>query len=308
MLLKDKFPLLSYWLGKKLCLLRTFFYRRNPVKWTLRTYKRRFGSNLDLKNPVTFYDKMNYWKHYSYTNKQDELTDKIEVKKILERNGFRDLCAECYFETSSIKDLKKWLYQNKNKYEKFVIKSSHSCGDVFIYDKGEITKKNGRKIKNLNKVLSMLRIGLRYNHYYTCFESNYKNIKPRVYVEEFLDLSDRAIEYEFMCNYGKIVFTNIVRNRQSNHCTKVLVDGHFNYIEQIEGPVVDSKIYKEPNNYNFIKKFITQFVATFPFCRVDFIVSDSKLYFCEFTFVKSGGIDKYKPEYLNKTLGDLFSL
>ena len=305
---KDKFPVVSYLLGKKYLLTRTFFYRKDPVKWTKKTYKKKYGIELDLENPKTFYEKMNYWKHFSYLKEQDLLTDKIEVKNVLEKLGYKDICAKCFFETTSIKDFKEWVKANKDKYQRFVVKTSHSCGDVFIYDNGKITKKYGREIKNLSKVLRMIRIGLKYNHYYTCFEQNYKDLKPRVFVEEYLELNDGAVEYEFMCNYGKVSFINVVENRQSKSHREVLLDKDFNCIEQVSEPLRKNAVFKKPEQMKLIEEIISKTVSKFPFCRVDFIISNSKLYFCEFTFVKSGGINLYKPEHLNQSLGDLFRL
>jgi hypothetical protein len=54
---REKFPVISYYFGKKLQILSTYFYRKNPIKWTLKTYKKRFGITLNLQNPTLFYEK-----------------------------------------------------------------------------------------------------------------------------------------------------------------------------------------------------------------------------------------------------------
>ena len=161
MSVRDRFPVLSYAIGKKYLLLRTFFYRKNPIKWTLKEYYHRFGVKLDLNNPVSFYEKMNYWKHFSYTKEQDILTDKIAVKKVLQDNGFGDLCPENFFETDNVKELKNWLLTKDIKKESFVIKTSHSCGDVFIFHNGQIIKKYGRSFKSVKQVLKILKKALK---------------------------------------------------------------------------------------------------------------------------------------------------
>lgn len=307
---RERFPVISYKIGKVLQILRTYRYRKNPVKWTLRTYKKLFGVNLNLTNPQTFYEKINFWKHYSYNPAQDTLTDKLLVKDFLKAAGYGGMCAKCYFSANSIKELKKWYKSNASTYKKFVLKTSHSCGDVFIIDNNKITKKNGRKIKNISKVFKMLKTGLKFNHYYSCFEQNYKNLNPQVFAEEFIDYDKKTVEYEIFCNYGVPVFTNVVLNRQGNKTIKLFYDCNFNFIDTYEGEPSKEQIkaIKEPREYKQIKTLIKSICESFPFCRVDFVQTNSKTYFCEFTFSKSGGMELFRQEYLNIELGKKFKL
>lgn len=305
---KDRFPVISYYLGKYRQILSTFFYRKNPIKWTLKTYKRKFGIRLNLDEPKAFYEKMNYWKHFRYDERQDELTDKLLVKKYLEKIGYGDWCAKCYYSTRSVKDAKKWFLANASQYKKFVIKTSHSCGDVFVYNNGKIVKKGGREISNVNKVFKMLKMGLKFNHYYSRFEQNYKNLTPMVFFEEYIDYDNQTIEYELMCNYGKIVFSNIVFDRQSKNSKEVLFDENFKYLATYYGNPTDADLERvmKPKELEAITKLIEKVCKDFPFCRVDFVQTSKKTYFCEFTFVKSGGINIYKQDDLNFKLGGLF--
>lgn len=306
---REKFPVLAYYLGKKRQILRTLFYRKNPLKWTIKTYKKRFGITLNLDEPKLFYEKMNYWKHFKYNPDQDNLTDKVDVKRYLKELGYEKYCAKNYIVADNVKDIKKWFYKNKDKYNAFVFKTSHSCGDVFIYNNGKILKKNGRKIRNVKQVFKMLKMGLKFNHYYSCFEPNYKNLKPRIFVEEYIEDTD-TIEYEIMCNYGEIKFLNIVLRRQSNKPSGMLFDSNFQFIDMSFGEYnheIVSKISK-PIEFLLIKDLIKKVCGLFPFCRVDFIQSSGRTHFCEFTFVKSGGMDIYKSANLNEKLGNLFKL
>ena len=112
---KELFPVFSYWCGKKLTVLSTFPYRKNPIEWTKKKYYKRFKHKLDLDNPKTFYEKINYWKHFKYQKEQDELTDKLLVKDVLAKNGYGDWCAKCFFKTDNVKEFKKWIKENNNK-------------------------------------------------------------------------------------------------------------------------------------------------------------------------------------------------
>jgi len=304
---RDNFPVFSCWAGKKRYLMKTFFYRKNPVKWTIKEYKKRYGIVLNLDTPSSFYEKMNYWKHYCYSDIQTTLADKLEVKKYLSNLGFGDLCAKCLFSSDNVKDLKKWIKDNSNNVKRFVVKTNHSCGDVYIYENGKITKKNGRNIKNLNTMYKMLNIGLHYNHYYTFFEVPYKNIKPRVFVEEYIDFNESTIEYEIMCNYGSVIASKIVKNRQNSSHAAATVDSNFKVINVNIGFKIGD-IVSPPIHFDIIKNILNKTCMKMPFCRADFIETNGKLYFCEFTFVKSGGMDLYEPKEFNKEIGEMFKL
>ena len=305
---RDRFPALACWLGKKKYLLSTKHYRKNPVKWTLKKYKKKYGVDLNLDNPVSFYEKMNYWKHNFHDERQTLLADKIKVKEILTKEGYGDLCAKTYFYSNNIKDIKKWFYENKDKYKQFVFKTSHSCGDVYIYNNGVITKKYGRKIKRISSVFKCLNIGLHYNHYYTAFELPYKNIDPNIFIEEYIDFNDSTVEYELMMNYGELVAFKIVKDRQNTKLhSEATVDSSFNIINKEKGFDGIDKI-KKPDFFDSMIKISKQFISFAPFCRCDFIVTDGKLYFCEFTFVKSGGINIYSPKEFEIEFGKKFKL
>lgn len=304
---RDRFPVLACWLGKKRNILSTLPYRKKPPQWSIKTYKKKYGIVLDLKHPISFYEKMNYWKHNYYDERQTALADKLLVKKILTENKYGDLCAKTYFYSDNIRDLKKWFYENKNKYKSFVFKTNHSCGDVYIYNNGAITKKNGRKIKKISTVFKCLNIGLHYNHYYTAFEMPYKRIKPYVFVEEYIDFDESTIEYELMYNYGHFVGAKVVQNRQDSKLhVAVTVDDKFIIINK-EKWNDDSNI-KIPSFFSKMDSISKQFGSFAPFCRCDFIINKDRLYFCEFTFVKSGGMDIYTPKNFNIEFGQKFNL
>lgn len=306
--LKDLAPVLACWVGKERNIISTFFYRKAPMKWTLKRYKKMYGIKLDLENPKTFYEKMNYWKHNYYNEKQTTLADKLEVKKVLENHGFINLCPKTLFYSKNIKDIKNWFYKNKDKYNQFVFKTNHSCGDVYIYNRGVITKKYGRIIKNINTVFKCLKIGLNYNHYYSCFERPYKDIEPYIFIEEYIEFDNETSEYELMFNYGKLIVSKIVKERQNpEKHSEALIDNDFVIISKEIGFENIEKIEK-PLYFDQMIEISKTIISEFPYCRCDFIVSKGKLYFCEFTFVKSGGIGIYKPFELEKKLGDMFLL
>ena len=299
--LKTKFPTLLFWLGKKKCILSTVFYRKNPIKWTLRKYKKKYGVKINIDNPESFYEKINYLKHFYFNEKETLLSDKYRVKEFLTNCGDGSVVPKALFCADNVKDLKKWVLDNKNKVKKFVIKTNHSCGDIFIYNSGVITRKYGIQLKSMNSVFRMLRIALKYNHYYTCFESNYRYIKPLVFVEEYIDMNN-ATEYEFMTNYGQIKFVNVVNQRQSIEKSELLYDSSWAPMGGGTKPI------SKPLKINYMENFIKKYASDFPFCRVDFIENGDSLFFCEFTFVKSGGIGSLGSEELNRTAGKLIDI
>ena len=299
--LKKRFPTIMFWLGKKKCIFSTLFYRKNPLKWTLKKYRNKYGIKLNVENPTFFFEKINYIKHFYFDDKETLLSDKYRVKQFLIDGGDGEVVPKALFCSDNVKDLKKWFMSNKDHIKEFVIKTNHSCGDIFIYKNGNITRKYGIPIKNINSVFRMLRIALKYNHYYTCFESNYRFIKPLVFVEEYIEMKD-AVEYEFMTNYGEFKFVNVVSKRQTNQKSELLYDRFWK-------PMGDNSLPIDvPSDFEYMQQFIKKYASDFPFCRVDFIKNNNRLYFCEFTFVKSGGIGSFESQELNMVTGDLIDI
>lgn len=282
---------------------------KNLEEYTKKEYKKKFGVDLDLDNPTTFYEKLNYIKiHYDNPLMQDYV-DKVEVKQILDDAGYESNHAKTLAVFDNIKQLKEYI--KTNVISTFVVKLNNTSGDVYFYDAGKWRDKHGKSISK-SWVFTNIKIGLKTNYYYYFFEKQYKHISPKVLCEEYIPSKDNKglDEYKFFCNYGKIKMINVVYGRQSD---KKIIE---NFTDENLNPLgvyqtlklIDQQSLVSPKCMDGMKEFATKMSKPFPILRVDLMTDGEKFYLCEFTFFDCGGNNIFNPPEGNKKIGDLFDI
>ena len=154
-------------------------------------YRSVFHTALDLKNPVTFNEKLQWLKLYDRNPLYTKLVDKAEVKSwVAERIGWEHI----------IPTLGMWDSFDQIDFdllpERFVLKCTHDSGGLVICD-DRTTFDIGAARRKIER--SLLR-----NYYWAGREWPYKDVVPRVIAEEYLDAgASGLIDYKFMCFGGR---------------------------------------------------------------------------------------------------------
>lgn len=165
------------------------------------SYHLKTKRNLDLNNPKTYSEKINWLKVYDHNPLYTTLVDKYEV-----RNYVKERIGEEYL----FPLLGVWNNVNEIDFdklpEKFVLKCTHDFGSVIIVE--------DKKLMNVRLIKKQLNAQLKYNFYYRGREWAYKNVKPRVIAEKFMeDGNKRLIDYKFFCFNGRVEFMFIATGR-----------------------------------------------------------------------------------------------
>ncbi|MGM9598811.1 MAG: ATP-grasp fold amidoligase family protein [Faecousia sp.] len=80
--------------------------------------------------------------------------------------------------------------------KRFVLKATHASGyNVIVRDKDQL---------NLSAVRRKFRKWLKKDYYLVGRENNYKNIRPRILAEPFLDFGSTLREYKIFCFHGQV--------------------------------------------------------------------------------------------------------
>ena len=238
-----------------------------------------------------------------------DYVDKIKVKEVLEKAGYASTCSKLIKSFSNIKELKRFVKEHKR--DTFVVKLNHTSGDVYFYNNGTWREKHGKAI-NRRVVYANLKYGLKSNYYYYSFEKPYKNIEPKIFVEEYIPSPKNAglDEYKFFCNYGQVKMINLVKGRQDDKNIKeIFVDENcvpLRVKQQLD--TLDINTLVVPKCFNDMKEFASKMSIHFPILRIDLMINVDKFYFCEFTFFDCGGNNIFYPIENNKKIGDLFDL
>lgn len=169
-------------------------------------YKAIMGKKLNLDNPKTFNEKLNWLKLYDRNPIYTKMVDKYEAKKYA-----ANVIGEKYIiPTLGIYDGFDDIDFNKLP-NQFVMKCTHDSGGLIICkDKSRLDIKISKK--KINKFLKR-------KYFYLWREWPYKNVKPRIIIEDFMidNKTNELRDYKFFCFNGKVKFFKIDFNRDTNH-------------------------------------------------------------------------------------------
>jgi len=261
-------------------------------------YKKVFKKKLNLDNPKLFSEKIQWLKLYDRKKIYTTMVDKNEVKKyVSERIGDRYVIPTIgvyeKFDDIVFEELPK----------QFVLKCTHDSGGlVIVKDKEKFDKKAARK--KINKCM-------RRNYYYSGREWPYKNVKPRIIVEKYMeDKKDNELrDYKFFCFNGEFKVMFIASNRQGEGDTYFdFFDKDFKHLPFTNGhPNAPVKPHK-PTSFNEMIKLAEKLSSGIPQVRIDFYEVNGRVYFGEMTFSHWSGLMPFEPEIWDKKLGDLIDL
>lgn len=265
-------------------------------KWD---YKIHSGKRLSFRNPQTFNEKLQWLKYYYHNPLLTQLVDKYEVRKyISERFGEENL-TKCYGIYSSWDEIDFTKLPNQ-----FVVKCTHDSGSVYICK--DISEFNYDECKKI------ITDGLSRNQFYLSREWPYKNVKPRIMIEEYLhdDSTDDLIDYKFLCFCGKVrlVFTISDRKSQNGGPFEDFFDLDWNSLPIKHTYNNSNKTPRKPKSYNQMIECANTLSQGLPHVRVDFFEVDGKMYFGEMTFFDSGGRKPFTPESVDKEMGEWIDL
>lgn len=262
-------------------------------------YRLKMGRKLNLKNPQTFNEKLNWLKYYYHNPLQTQLVDKYEVRKyIKERFGDENL-VKCYGIYDNWDDIDFSLLPDQ-----FVVKCTHDSGSVYICkDKRtfEYDKCKERILKGLNR-----------NAFYLAREWPYKNVKPRIIIEEYIhdERIDDLIDYKFLCFNGepRRLYTISHREEKVNGPREDYFDLSWNHLSIRH--IYDNSIVPptKPKNFERMIECAKILSKGLPLVRVDFYEANGKMYFGEMTFFASGGKCPFTPESVDYEMGEWITL
>ena len=255
-------------------------------------FKYKLGYSINLTNPRTFNEKLNWLKLYNRNPLYTKMVDKFEVKKIV-----ADRIGEQYV----VKNIGKWESFNEIDFEKlpnrFVLKCTHdSSGAIVCRDKSNFDFAAAKR-----KVCNSMKL----NYFYAYREWPYKNVKPAIIVDEFLDdHSEKELkDYKFWCFNGepKYMYCTV----KAREIYENFYDMDFNLVDINHGFDRRTPEFEKPDAFEEMKGLAAKLSEGIPFLRVDFFYVDGKVYFGEFTFFDWGGIRPFSTYEQDLELGKL---
>lgn len=264
-----------------------------------RKYKSIFDMELDLENPVTYNQKIQWLKLYYRRPDYTQYVDKYEVRSFVSKTIGEEYLVPLLGVWNSPKDI-----EFEKLPSKFVLKCNHNSG------LGMYICKNKDEI-DVEQVVLGLEKGLKQDYYLTGREWPYKNVKRKVIAEKFLvdesgiDLKD----YKLYCFDGKVKLIMINSDRNSQSKTKAdYFDENFNHISMTWGYEQSLNPPRKPAHFEKMKTLAEKLSEGMPHVRVDFYVADDRVYFGEMTFFDGSGFDAFGEKKYANMLGEWIKL
>lgn len=285
-------------------------------------YKHNYGKELNLDEPKTFNEKLQWLKLYDRKPEYTTMVDKNEVKKYV-----ADLIGEEYI----IPTLGVWDRFEDIDFdslpEKFVLKCTHDSGGLVICkDKASLDIEKAKK--RINWYLNR-------KYFYEHREWPYKNVKPRIIAEQYIDAranqstyADNSsswrriqqeqglLDFKFMCFNGKVkaLFLDIgVIGTSNGHAEE-----YYRNVYDRDGALLPVKETRE----NYPKKVelpeclpkmvnIAEVLSRdMPHLRVDlYCLNSGEIKVGELTFYHGSGMSNvFIPQEWDRTFGDWIKL
>ena len=190
------------------------------LKWLAR----RMPYRLNLTNPITFNEKLQWIKLYDHNPLYTELVDKFKVKQYVESMLGSDYVIPLLGSWDKIEDIDWDKLPNQ-----FVIKVNHDCG-------GQIICKDKSKM-NRNEVIRKINNAFKRNYYYDSREWPYKNVVPKIFAEKYMeDEFGELRDYKFFCFDGEVRAMYIASDRLKTQETCFdFYDVNFNHLPFTQG-------------------------------------------------------------------------
>ncbi|EGT0014958.1 glycosyl transferase [Clostridium perfringens] len=275
------------------------FNKISDEEYLKREYRALMGYELDLNNPKTFNEKLQWLK---LNNRKPEYT--MMVDKYLVRQYIADKLGKEYL----IPILGVWDDPDEIDFErlpnKFVLKCNHNSG------LGMCICKDKTKL-NIEKTKKKLKKGIKQDYYMLHREWPYKNVKRKIIAEKYMveangeDLKD----YKFMCFNGEVKCSFVCSDRFSDDGMKVtFFDANWNVMPFERHYPKSTETIQKPINYKKMIEFAEKLSKGIPFLRVDFYEIEGKIYFGELTFFPGSGFEEFTPNEADYELGKLIKL
>ena len=252
---------------------------------------------LDLKNPKTFNEKLQWCKLYYYPQNPlvVQCADKYAVREYITKAGFGDKLVPLLGSWNNSSEIS-W----NELPDQFVLKCNHGCAyNIVVSNKNVLDKK--ATLKQLNQ-------WMREDFGAFKIERHYSRIKQhKIICEQFL--GETIIDYKFFCFNGKPKFiyvsNDLIHDRQAQ-IGFFYLDGKKMNLKRSD--YTDIPSIELPSFFDEMLNMSNDLCKDFPFVRVDFFLANNTYYFAELTFTPSACMMPFNPEKTDKEWGDMLDI
>lgn len=264
-------------------------------------YRIKSGRKLNLKNPVRFTEKLQWYKLYYRNPVMHQCANKYAVREYVRSKGLENTLVPLYAHYDMAEDVD-WEALPQS----FVIKTQHGGGGLSVMtvpDKNAVTKEEMVQKLAFKKGRVVSGGGGR--------EWAYWGNPKGIVVEKLLinkENPEAGInDYKFFCYNGHAKYIVVDVDRYIGH-KRNFYDRDWNDLHVTSDcEAIDRKIEK-PENLDEMLAVAEKLSEDFPYVRVDLYSVDGKVYFGELTFYPWSGYVQYTPDEADFWFGEDFEL
>ena len=279
-------------------------YAVSPELCLRALFRMKQGYPLNLENPKTFSEKVQWIKLYDRNPLMPRCADKYEVRGYVEERDCGEYLNELLWHGSEPSDI-----PFDELPERYVVKVTHgSTFNVIV---------NGNKSVDREEIVHKCRKWLRAKFlpcYGEWFYGRSGGVEPSVIVERYIESndSDGLDDYKVFVMNGKAVLTLVCTGRTANAHYEDYYDMEWNLIEGCDmGEKRSGKAIPRPGCFDQMIATAENLAAPFKHARVDFYITGGeaqKLVFGEITFTSGSGFDRFHPRAFDEWLGSKLTL
>ncbi len=269
------------------------FFNWIPDKIYLKIiYYCEVGKCLNLKNPKTFNEKIQWLKLYDRKPEYISYVDKYEVRKYISETIGDEYLIPLIDVYDNVDDID-W----QKLPDQFVLKCTHgSSSNIICRNKAKLNIKSTKK---------QLKKWMNKSWFWFGREWPYKHIKPRIICEKYMvDESNYELkDYKFFCFSGEPRLLFVATDRPTD--TKFnFYNLDFELINMKQYYQNSNKLISKPKGFEKMIELSKKLSENLPHVRVDFYDVNGKIYFGELTFYHFSGFKRFEPNYYDELLGE----
>ena len=280
-----------------LFILAKFEWKWIPDKIYLQiVYWAELGKKLNIDNPKTFNEKLNWKKLYDRNDIYTIMVDKFLVKKYVAERIGEEYIIPLYGVWNAVEDI-----EFDKLPESFVLKTTHDSGGVIVCKEKSALDKS--KIFELNNRLKK-------NYFWWRREYPYKNVEPRIIAEEYVTDGDNVClpVYKIFCFNGNPKIIQCIQNDKTKDETVDYFDIEWNLLNLRQNYPNSQHPLEKPIKLKEMLEICQKLSKDFDFLRVDLYLVNRDIKFSEFTFYTDAGINIFEPESWDMELGKWLKL
>lgn len=280
-------------------LSRDFWAHTAPQQLFDRRYAEKrfssmFGYALDLQEPRTFNEKIQWLKLNNRQPIMKRLADKYSAREyVSEKVGsiYLNNLLGVYESAEALQSDLNTLP------DRFVVKATHGSGwNVLVTNKNKLSTADWAQMNSwLGK-----------DYYYLGREWCYHDIFPRLICETYIEPIDPdfgVIDYKFFCFHGKPAYIQVDVGRFTNHKRNIYDINWDNLPVEYLYPNCARQIPR-PDRLDEMLEVAAMLSENLTFARID-LYDESRVLFGEITFYPENGFGKFSPTDWDARFGEL---